>query len=736
MFEIIDKKTISDTLKQFEVFCPLLTSKARAGQFIILRIREGGERIPLTIADYDKEKGTITLVVQEVGKTTMELGLLKPGDVLLDLTGPLGHPSKIAKFGTVLCIGGGLGVAPIYPIARELKSAGNYVISIIGVRTKNQLFWEDKLKVVSDELYVVTNDGSYGQKGLVTALQKEILKKQKIDKLFTVGPSVMMKAVVDISRPYSLSTIVSLDSLMVDGTGMCGSCRVSVKGVTKFACVDGPEFEGLDVDFDNLLSRKRFYKDEEHESIFGNRCKLEDEQSPHKRQKMPEQNPVERITNFKEVALGYSEEQAVLEASRCLQCKTAPCMKGCPVRVDIPGFIKLITERNFIKAAEKILETNVFPAVCGRVCPQETQCEALCVLGKKGDPIAIGRLERFAADYERLHRKNKVYKPYKQIGKKVAVIGAGPAGLTCAAELAKQGVEVTVYEAFHKGGGVLVYGIPTFRLPREVVKDEIQNLEKQGVKLKLNMVIERILSLDEIFEKGYAAIFIGVGAGLPAFLNIPGEDLAGVYSANEFLTRINLMKAYNFPFTDTPVKMGERVAVIGGGNVAMDAARAARRLGADVFLIYRRTREEMPARYEESVHAQEEGIHFQLLTTPVEIVGDEEQKVTAVSCLRMVLGKPDESGRKRPVAIKGSEFDIRVDSVIIAIGTKPNPLLTRQVEHLELTQWGNIKVLDKTGRTSLPNVWAGGDIVTGAATVIEAMGAGQRAAEEIFKHIH
>ena len=442
---------------------------------------------------------------------------------------------------------------------------------------------------------------------------------------------------------------------------------------------------------------------------------------------MPERDPIERSTNFEEVALGYTEEMALEEAARCLGCKNRSCVAGCPVNVQIPEFIALVQEGKFIEAYEKIIETNSLPAICGRVCPQESQCEGKCVRGVKGQPVGIGRLERFCADYAMVHG----YEPkhdIKKNGRKVAVIGSGPAGLSCAGDMAKRGYDVTVFEAFHVAGGVLQYGIPQFRLPKELVNAEINGLEKMGVKIEKNMVIGKILTLDELKEEGYEAIFIGSGAGLPSFMRIPGENFNGVYSANEFLTRINLMKAYRFPEFDTPIKKYKHVVVVGGGNVAMDAARCAKRLGADeVSIVYRRGEEEMPARLEEIHHAKEEGIIFRLLQNPVEILGDEKGNVTGVKNIKMELGEPDASGRRRPVAIKDSEYVLEADAVVIAIGQSPNPLIKSTTPDLETKTWGGI-VADEDGLTSIEGVYAGGDAVTGAATVILAMGAGKKAA--------
>ena len=453
-----------------------------------------------------------------------------------------------------------------------------------------------------------------------------------------------------------------------------------------------------------------------------------------KRLLMPEQLPQERIKNFNEVALGYTEEQAVAEAKRCLQCKKAPCISGCPVDIDIPGFIKLIAERKFPEALYILRKKNNLPAICGRVCPQETQCEIVCTLKKKNEPIAIGRLERFAADWGRKNRRQTTdNRGQKAEGRsQVAVIGAGPSGLTCAGDLARTGWRVTIFESLHAPGGVLRYGIPEFRMPRDVLDYEIEYVKNLGVEIKTNIIVGRTITIEELFSAGYKAVFIGTGAGFPYFLGIPGENYNGVYSANEFLTRANLMKAYKFPEYDTSLRIGKKVAVVGAGNVAMDSARVARRLGAEkVCIIYRRSRSEMPARAEEIHHAEEEGIKLDLLTLPVEIIGDGKGWVKQVKCLKMKLGEPDDSGRRRPLPIDGSEYLKDVDTIVIAIGQGPNPLLLSMTPGLNLTRKGNIVADNITGETSLEGVYAGGDIVTGAATVIEAMGAGKRVAKII-----
>ena len=739
--EIVEKRDLAPSLTLFKLYVPDIAKKVKAGQFVVLRADDYAERIPLTVAEYDRDAGLITVIFQVVGSSTQKMAKFEKGQTILDVVGPLGKPSHIEKFGTVVCVGGGVGVAPVLPIAKALFEAGNKVISIIGARTKEMLILEEEMRKVSTELYVTTDDGSYGHHGFVTDVLKQIIEKgEKIDEVVGIGPVIMMKAVSDVTRPHNIRTIVSLNTIMVDGTGMCGCCRATVGKETKFVCVDGPEFDGHQVDFKELIARQKMYNREERRALWDHQCKLEFQakqlKKTKRRERMPEQDPKKRIQNFNEVALGYTRENAIREASRCLQCKNMPCVEGCPVNITIPAFIKKIKEGDFMGAIHVIKETNALPAVCGRVCPQETQCESKCVLGKKGEPIAIGRLERFAADYEAQQGDIRVPEIAKPTGKKVAVIGAGPAGLTVAGELSKKGHEVTVYEALHKAGGVLVYGIPEFRLPKAIVQREVDYVSKLGAKIKVDVIVGQAVTMDELFEQGFDAIFVGTGAGLPYFLNIPGENLNGVYSANEFLTRANLMKAYLFPEYDTPVRVGSKVAVIGGGNVAMDSARVAKRLGAeDVYLVYRRSRAEMPARAEEAHHAEEEGIDFRLLTNPIRVVGDEQGWVKGIEVVKQQLGEPDASGRRRPIDIPGSNYMIDVDVVIVAIGQGPNPILTQSGAGLELKKSGNIVADPETGKTSRKGVFAGGDIVTGAATVILAMGAGRKAAAAMDEYL-
>ncbi len=543
---------------------------------------------------------------------------------------------------------------------------------------------------------------------------------------------VMMKAVVGITKPLNIPTGVSLNPVMIDGTGMCGGCRVTVGGETKFACVDGLILtDCLWISMKRCVDRPiiRIRK-----NIFVNWKVHQMANMSLKKVKMNEQDPVIRNKNFTEVALGYTLEEAMEEAERCIECKHAPCKKGCPVNIQIPEFIHAVKMGDIEEAYEIIAKDNRLPAVCGRVCPQENQCEGKCVRGIKGEPVGVGRLERYVADWYMSNMKMHDVNSRKN-GIKVAVVGSGPASISCSADLAKLGYEVTIFEALHELGGVLMYGIPEFRLPKSLVQAEINQVLNLGVNVEKNVIIGKSLDISDLFEDGYKAVFIGSGAGLPRFMGVPGENLNGVYSSNEFLTRVNLMKAYDFPNFHTPVKLGNKVVVVGGGNVAMDAARTAKRLGArEVHIVYRRGMEELPARQEEIHHAIEEEIRFDLLMNPVEIHGD-GNVVTGITIQKMELGEPDESGRRRPVPIEGSEFHMEADNVIVAIGQTPNPLLMNTTKELEVNRWGCIIVDETTMETTMDNVFAGGDAVTGAATVILAMGAGKKAAAAIHNKL-
>jgi glutamate synthase (NADPH/NADH) small chain len=711
-----------------------------------LRLSESGERVPLTIVDHNAETGTIRLIVQTVGKSTTLMDEIPVGETLHDMLGPLGNPSDIQHFGKVCVVGGGVGAAVAYPVARALKQAGNEVTSIIGARNKDLLILKDELTAVSDHLYFTTDDGSFGYNGFVTGKLQVLLDSGlTFDHVLAIGPLFMMRAISDLTRKYAIPTTVSLNTIMVDGTGMCGGCRVQVGDKTKFTCVDGPEFDGHLVDYTSIIQRTRAYKDDEDCRLDAQIEDLDDEALlesvavlEKQRQRMPELSIDSRIRCFEEVALGFTEEQALAEAERCLQCRNPRCVVGCPVSVQIPDFIRLLKENKYVEAGLKIKQDNSLPMVCGRVCPQTDQCEGSCILQKKGEPIAIGALERFAAD--RLAESGLTsQKPEKaEKAPKAALIGSGPASLSCAGDLVKAGVEVTVFEAMHDFGGVLRYGIPEFRLPKTIVSKEVNDLKDLGVHFVPNTLIGATFTIKELLEDyGFDGIFIGSGAGLPHFLGIPGENLVGIYSSNDFLTRINLMKAYQYPFVDTPIHNlhGKIVGVFGGGNTALDSARVALRLGAkETYIIYRRGQEEMPGRKEEIDHAIAEGVQFLYLSNPLEFIGDSDGNLTTVRMQKMELGEPDASNRRRPIPIPGSEFNHPIDIAVIAIGNGSNPIIHKSTPDIEVNKWGNIIVDEKTNATSLPGVFAGGDIVTGGATVILAMGAGRKAAAAMLAH--
>ncbi len=739
MYKIVNKKILNENVVLLEIDAPLIAKKAMPGQFIIFRIDEEGERIPLTIADYNRDKGTVTIIFQTIGRSTMILGQKEIGDTILDFVGPLGIATHVdSSIKKVAVVGGGVGCAIAFPQAKYLHSIGVEVDIIAGFRNKDIVILEDEMKANSTNLYITTDDGSYGEKGFVTDKLKSLIDAgNKYDLVIAIGPVIMMKFVSLVTKEYNIKTLVSLNPIMIDGTGMCGGCRVSVGGEVKFACVDGPDFDGHQVDYDELMRRNGLYRNaegqaKEHACNLIEKIKVSRNMSLTK-VPMPEQDGMVRNKNFDEVTLGYTNEMAMEEAKRCLDCKHKPCVSGCPVKVRIPEFITEVAKGNFEEAYLILTSTNALPAVCGRVCPQETQCEEVCVRGKKGEPVGIGRLERFVADWYMENITPNIEKP-KPNGKKVAVIGAGPSGLTCGGDLAKLGYDVTIYEAFHQAGGVLVYGIPEFRLPKSIVDKEVDNLIKLGVKIEMNMVIGKVLTLEELFEMGFDAIYVASGAGLPAFLGIEGEGLVGVYSANEFLTRVNLMKAYK-DGSSTPLQKVKSVAVIGGGNVAMDAARCAKRVGAEnVYIVYRRAREQMPARLEEIHHAEDEGIQLKLLTNPKKIIGDENGNVTGMECVEMELGEPDESGRRRPIEKAGSEFVLEADAVILSVGTHPNPMIATTTTGMEINEKGCILV-DENMKTTKENVYAGGDATVGAATVIYAMGCGKDAAVAIHEKL-
>ena len=752
MYKIVEKKWLTPIICYMDIEAPDLAASALPGQFLIIKTDVKGERIPLTICDYDRKKGTVTIVFQVLGEGTRKMGEFEKGEYFADVVGPLGQPSELIhtdidelKKKKYLFVAGGVGTAPVYPQVKWMKENGIDVDVVIGTRNKDTLIFEDEMKAVSGNLYICTDDGTYGRKGMVTDVIDDLLKEGRhYDHAIVIGPMIMMKFASKKCRENNIPNTVSLNPLMVDGTGMCGACRVTIEGKVKFACVDGPEFDGDQVNFDEAMRRQNMYKTEEGRNIL----EIEDGETHHnpscpnheiivdKKKRVPvrEQEPDIRNKNFDEVCYGYNMEEAQAEASRCINCKNPLCVQGCPVSIDIPAFIQKIKEGDMKEAGKIIAKYSNLPAVCGRVCPQETQCEGKCILGIKGEPVSIGKLERFVGDW--VIANGIEYEIKEKNNKKVAVIGGGPAGLTAAGDLAKMGYDVTIYEALHKLGGVLSYGIPEFRLPKEKVVDkEIENLYKLGVKVVTNAIVGRTFTIDELLDrKGFSAVFIGSGAGLPRFMNIPGENYNGVISANEFLTRVNLMGANKSDYA-TPIKIGKRVIVVGGGNVAMDAARTAKRLGAETTVVYRRGEAELPARREEVEHAKEEGIKFHFLVSPTEVIGDEKGWVKEIKCIRMELGEPDESGRAKFSPIENSEFIIEGETVIMSLGTSPNPLIASTTENLKINRWKGIEADEETGRTSREGVFAGGDAVTGAATVILAMEAGKKAAAEIDKYL-
>lgn len=761
MNKIISKEHFSEKVFKLVIEAPLIAKSRKAGNFVIVRVGEKGERMPLTIAGADPVKGTITLVVQEVGLSSTRLCELNEGDYITDVVGPLGKPTHIENFGTVVCAGGGVGVAPMLPIVQALKEAGNKVITVLAGRTKELIILEKEMRESSDEVIIMTDDGSYGNKGLVTDGVEAVIKRERVDKCFAIGPAIMMKFVCLLTKKYEIPTDVSLNTIMVDGTGMCGACRITVGGKTRFVCVDGPEFDGHQVDFDEMLKRMGAFKDVEREEIHKldeHPCECKEEESltdrnapwrvelrkkmkPKERTaigrvKMNELDPEYRSHSRKEeVNLGLNEEQALTEAKRCLDCANPSCMEGCPVGINIPSFIKNIERGEFLKAARVLKQTSALPAVCGRVCPQEKQCESKCIHLKMGEQaVAIGYLERFAADYERESGQISIPEIAKKNGIKVAVVGSGPAGLSFAGDMAKKGYDVTVFEALHEIGGVLKYGIPEFRLPNKIVDVEIENLSKMGVTFIKDCIIGKTISINDLEAKGYQGIFVASGAGLPNFMNIPGENAINIMSSNEYLTRVNLMDAASED-SDTPVTFGKRVAVIGGGNTAMDSVRTARRLGAErAMIIYRRSEAEMPARIEEVKHAKEEGVEFLTLHNPIEYKADEQGRVKQVVLQKMELGEPDASGRCRPIPIPGAIETIDIDMAIVSVGVSPNPIVPNSIDGLELGKKGTIMV-NENMQSSIPTIYAGGDIVRGGATVILAMGDGRHAAAAMDKQL-
>ena len=784
MNKIVSKVQFSEKVFKLEVEAPLIAKSRKAGHFVIVRVDKNGERMPLTIAGSDVEKGTITLVIQTVGLSSSKLCKLNAGDYIEDVVGPLGQATHIENFGTVVCAGGGVGVAPMLPIIQALKAAGNKVIAVLAGRSKELIILEDEVRKSSDEVIIMTDDGSYGTKGLVTEGIESVIKREKVDKCFAIGPAIMMKFCCLLTKKYEIPTDVSLNTIMVDGTGMCGACRITVGGKTKFVCVDGPEFDGHQVDFDEMFKRMGAFKDIEKEemkkleasvnaagaSVAASMVKPElaakaekmkqdtplseltdrnaewrnelrksmkpKDRTAIERCVMGELDPVYRATTrVEEVNIGLTEEQALNEAKRCLDCANPTCMEGCPVSINIPSFIKNVERGEFLEAAKVIKATSALPAVCGRVCPQEKQCESKCMHLKMGhQAVAIGNLERFVADFERESGKIALPEIAASNGKKVAVVGSGPAGLAFAGDMAKFGYDVTVYEALHEIGGVLKYGIPEFRLPNKIVDVEIENLQKMGVKFVKDCVIGKTISVDDLEKEGFDGIFVASGAGLPNFMNIPGENSINIMSSNEYLTRVNLMDASNSA-TDTPINKAKSVMIVGGGNTAMDSCRTAKRLGAEkVFIVYRRSEQEMPARLEEVKHAKEEGIEFMTLHNPIEYIADEKGAVKQVVLQVMELGEPDASGRRSPVPVEGKTVTLDIDMAIVAVGVSPNPIVPTSIAGLELGRKNTIAVNEQM-QSSHAGLYAGGDIVRGGATVILAMGDGRRAAANMHEQL-
>ena len=776
MYKIVTKKQFSEKVFLFEIEAPLIAKSRKPGNFVIVRVDKHSERMPLTIADSDTERGTITLVVQEVGLSSTKLCNKEVGDEVADVVGPLGNPTHIEKFGTVVCACGGLGAAPMLPIIRGLKAAGNRVLSVIAGRTADLVIMEDEIRASSDEVIIMTDDGSKGEKGVVTVGIEKFCEQEHIDKAFAIGPPIMMKFSCLMTQKYGISTDVSLNTIMVDGTGMCGACRLTIGGKTKFVCIDGPEFDGALVDWDEMFKRmgtfkkaeqeemehyaEHVYKDSESGKAENTEVTMDaapvddpievltDRKAPWReelrksmkpkertqieRVKMPELDPVYRATTrTEEVNIGLTKEMALTEAKRCLDCAKPTCVEGCPVNIDIPSFVKNIERGQFLAAAKVLKNTSALPAVCGRVCPQEKQCESKCIHLKMNEPaVAIGYLERFAADYERQSGQMSLPEIAPANGIKIAVVGSGPAGLSFAGDMVKKGYDVYVFEALHEIGGVLKYGIPEFRLPNAIVDVEIDNLRKMGVHFQTDVIVGKTITVDDLEAAGFKGIFVGSGAGLPNFMNIPGENLINIMSSNEYLTRVNLMDAAN-PKTDTPINLGKNVLVVGGGNTAMDSCRTAKRLGANVTLVYRRSEAEMPARLEEVKHAKEEGITFLTLHNPAEYIGDEKGAVAQAVLEVMKLGEPDASGRRSPEPT-GEKITIDVDQVVVAVGVSPNPLVPQSIKGLELGRKNTI-VVNEGMQSNRSNIYAGGDIVRGGATVILAMGDGRNAAKNMHE---
>lgn len=778
MNKIISKRQLSDHVYSFVVNEPQVARSSRPGNFVSVRTDVRAERIPLVICSTDPEKGTITLVVQEAGLSSSKFCQLEEGDRILDFVGPLGTPYAIGKVGTVLCVSTGVGTVGVLPIARALHEAGNRVIAIIAAPTAERLVLAEEMRAHTDNTIVMTDDGSAGEKGLPTQAVKEILAAEHVDRIVAVGSGKMMEEVCLMAKEAGIETDVALNAIMVDGTGICGSCRLTIGGKTRFVCIDGPFFKGNDVDWKEVETRGNIYNKMENDALesigihldkeatldqtdtqkptidtpIGNGAEndsieeLTDRNAPwradlRKAMKTKERmaiprNPMPMLDmhtrthdRIQEVAQGFTLEMAMNEARRCIDCANPTCREGCPIHMNIPAFVKNI-ERGEILAADKVLKHySSFSAICGRVCPQEKQCEGHCIHIKMKDaPVAIGPLERFVADYERQSAKKVTWDVAPANGIKVAIVGSGPSGLAFAGEMAKMGFEAHVFEALHFIGGVLYYGIPQYRLPDEIVNHELDVLRSLGVHFHTNTLVGKTVTVEELRQQGFKGIYVATGAGKPKFMNIPGENAIHILSANEFLFRVNVMDA-DQPESETPLFVGKKILVVGGGNTAMDSCRTAKRLGADVTVVYRRSYNEMPAGHDEIEQAQEEGVNFMNLHNPQSYIVGDDGKVKGAVLEVMKLGEPDESGRRRPENT-GETITVECDEVIVAVGVQPNPLVPNSIEGLKLG-WASAIEVDENGQSSQPDIYAGGDIARGAATVVLAMGDGRRAAADM-----
>ncbi len=776
MNRITNKKQVSENVCFFEMEVLQTARCCKAGNFVIVRLDEKGERMPLAIVDSDASKGTITVAVERTGKTAEKICSLKEGDEIADVLGPLGNPIPIDNVGTVVCAGSGIGIASLFPLVKALKAKGNRVLTVVAGSNKEKIMLNEEFHKFSDEVTVMTEDGSDGERGSMIDGVEAFIRKESIGKLHVMASPVLMKECCEVAKKHEVPVSVSLHTTMLDGIGMCGACRLTIDGKLKFSCIDGPNFDGALVDWDEIINRSEFLAGSEEKNVSqepspkATQCQAQKplfemkmapeptdeplenlmdreaqwrkdlrasmkpkERMALERTPMPVLDPEYRVmTRMEEVNMGYTKDMAMQEARRCLDCANPTCVKGCPANNHIPDFIKNVERGEFLAAARILKTTTLLPAVCGRVCPQEKQCEGSCIhLKMKRPAVAIGNIERFVADYER--ECGYVAKPEMEAanGIKVAVVGSGPAGLTFASDMAKHGYDVHVFESLHEIGGVLKYGIPEFRLPRRVVDVEIESLKEMGVHFHTNCAIGKTVTVEDLKKDGFKGFFVGTGAGVPNFMNIPGENALNILSANEFLMRVNLMNA-DIADTDTSVKLAKHVIVVGGGNTAMDSCCTARRLGAEVTLVYRRSEEEMPACQDERNHAKEEGVNFLTLHNPLEYTVDENGAVKAAVLQEMQLGEPDASGRRRPVPIPGKTKTIETDMVVVAVGVSANPPVG--IKGLVTSKWNTIEV-NEDMQTSCNDMFAGGDIVRGGATVILAMGDGKRAAEKMAQQL-